>query len=452
MTTEMDIDMDLDMEYVEDLPLHEVDSTKDQNKHNTSQQAEVKPILIAPNDISEPNYLDQVTHKVYLRGLENLTTHDIYSFADAYFDSHKPSHIEWIDDASANLVYQSSNIASKALRSFSTTEPPSDFSQIPVLQTIQAKPFPKSQKVNLEVRIAVRGDKKQAGARERSRFYLINPEYDPALQGKRASSKITKNYRNRSGGDNSSQEHEKNKEKRQKRKHNFDSSLRDDADSPVLFRGNTGRRRWRDETSGPSRRHSSRQARSSRNGKELFPDHEDQNRGRLRNQSASPPCDENEVPENSSFSVRVTAQALTSKYPQNQKRKEDFSGNGINELFSRTKSKEHLSTFDDSDPLSKCKNFSRMENNENLQPNKNLAQSVGALRKGNLTPHGINIRGITKALSSSSQSFAIKGAASSLPVKELFPSSLGKNNGKELLTGSFNEKVHLQNTVKDLFY
>ncbi|TQS34437.1 hypothetical protein Golomagni_05181 [Golovinomyces magnicellulatus] len=452
MTTEMDLDMDLDMEFVEDIPLHEVDSTKDQNKHNTSNQAEVKPLLIAPNDISEPNYLDQVPHKVHLRGLENLTTHDIYSFAAAYFDSHKPSHIEWIDDASANLVYQSSDIASEALRSFCAAESLSDFSQMSVLQTIQAKPFPKSQKVNLEVRLAVRGDKKQAGARERSRFYLINPEYDPTLHGKRASSKITKNYRNRSDGDNSSQEHEKCKEKRHKRKYEFGSSPRIDAESPVLCRGNTGRRRWRDETTDISRRHDSRQVWSSRNGKELFPDHEDQNRGRLRSLSASPPCDDNEIRENSLFSVRATGQNLTSKHFKNQKQKEEFSGNGINELFSRTKSKEHRSTFDDSDLPSNSKNFSHVEDNENFQFRKNLTQSVRTLRKENLTQHGINIRGIAKALTSSSQGFSIKGAASSLPVKELFPSSLGKNNGKELFTGSLNDKVHLQNTVKDLFY
>jgi hypothetical protein len=115
--------------------------------------------LSAPNDTSDANALEPCLHKVHVRGLDNLTTKDIRAFASEYFDSYKPSHIEWIDDTSANIVYETPEIAQEALVAFAAVEV-ADVSQIPALQTISAKEFPLHPQTNLEVRLAIVGDRK----------------------------------------------------------------------------------------------------------------------------------------------------------------------------------------------------------------------------------------------------------------------------------------------------
>jgi hypothetical protein len=75
-----------------------------------------------PNDISAPDALQPTPEKVHLRGLDNLTTKDIRAFASEYFAAYKPANIEWIDDTSANLVYDSSEIAQEALLAFAAIE------------------------------------------------------------------------------------------------------------------------------------------------------------------------------------------------------------------------------------------------------------------------------------------------------------------------------------------
>jgi hypothetical protein len=64
---------------------------------------------------------------------------------------------------------------------------------------------------------------------------------------------------------------------------------------------------------------------------------------------------------------------------------------------------------------------------------------------------GFNIRGTAKVLPASA--FSIKGAATSGPrVKELFPSTLGDNAGKELFSERLNGRGAQRQKASDLFY
>jgi hypothetical protein len=85
--------------------------------------------------------------------LDNLTTKDIRAFASEYFAAYKPVHIEWIDDTSANLVYEAPEVAHEALLAFVAIEL-ADPSQTASLQMIPAKTFPLHPQTNLEVRLA----------------------------------------------------------------------------------------------------------------------------------------------------------------------------------------------------------------------------------------------------------------------------------------------------------
>lgn len=152
-----------------------------------------QPNAAGPNYTSE-DALQPTPEKIHLRGLDNLTTKDIKLYASEYFANHAPN-VEWIDDNSANLVYETPEIARDALAAFASIEI-TDISQVPTLQNIPAKSFHLHPETNLEVRPAVLGDRKQAGARERSRFYLFNPEYDRAERRKRTGHRENK-YRDR---------------------------------------------------------------------------------------------------------------------------------------------------------------------------------------------------------------------------------------------------------------
>ncbi|CAI4212153.1 unnamed protein product [Parascedosporium putredinis] len=78
----------------------------------------------AVNDCGEPSEdrgsqcSSLVKTKVYIRGLDVLTTEELKSYLLEH--STPPNRIEWIDDTSANLVFESESIAYDAFSSLST--------------------------------------------------------------------------------------------------------------------------------------------------------------------------------------------------------------------------------------------------------------------------------------------------------------------------------------------
>ena len=113
--------------------------------------------------------------KVYIHGLEDLTTEDIKAFASEHYPSQDVSRVEWIDDTSANIVYPSSAAAMDALQSFSEIA----LQSVPVTELREAKSLSLNPHAILRVRQANSHDVKKRNAHEQSRFYLMNPEHDP---------------------------------------------------------------------------------------------------------------------------------------------------------------------------------------------------------------------------------------------------------------------------------
>ena len=108
---------------------------------------------------------------VHLRGVDNLSTDDVKFYVSGIYPSNE-YNIEWIDDTSLNLVCESADIATSALQMLSSEH----IEELPPSTLRPAKPLIGEKTMDgLKVRIAFMGDKKEKGARDRSRWYLFNP-------------------------------------------------------------------------------------------------------------------------------------------------------------------------------------------------------------------------------------------------------------------------------------
>ena len=275
----------------------------------------------APADTSSVDPSEVVPTKIHVRGLDNLSQKDIEDYTTEH--SHPPSKIEWINDTSANMLYETPEQAIAALQAFSDVEitaMPHD------LQLRQAKGFSIKPDARLEARIAIVGDKKQPGARDRSRYYLFHPDQDPAEKKSAAGKRRERRTRYRDYEDTSEGDYRRrrfdDREHRRRREENategFDASQYDDDDTAIASRDlrKRGRRlRSHSDRSSESPRHGSsrREQFGSTDRRELFPNREAKNRmARLRNRSASPirdrDGDENMADDNDRISRRHARQ------------------------------------------------------------------------------------------------------------------------------------------------
>lgn len=428
----------------------------------------ISSISVPPSD---PDAMQITPQKVHLRGLDNLTSSDIEAFASEHFGIAKFDKIEWIDDTSANLVYGTPILALEALTAFADTEI-SDTSQIPPLQMIAAKPVPSHPETRLYVRLAVAGDRKQAGARERSRFYLFNPDHDPAERRKRGGygRRGERRYRDRDEGSNRGRDGGEP----------FDASLYDDDEitRDVRASKSRGSRDSRSSvSSGEYQGHGLRKARSSeRSVKELFPDRMARRRrdgGRLRDRSASP----------SRESDGSNAAASVSDQPKSRLRNADFSAsNRLQAQMIKARLKEasmepkelfpHKSTinhrrsdaFDATDAAADL--FAdRMpvpfvDGSSDVPPRKRdlmsritkpTSEDYGFLGRVS-DQNGFSIRG--HAGQQQPAGISIKGMAlvSEPSVKELFPHKAGLNAGKELFSEKLEGRGGRRQRAEDMFH
>ena len=136
---------------------------------------------------SQLNTTEQTTpHKVHIRGVDYLTTDDIKAFSLEHFPSDPPTRIEWIDDTSANIVYDTPATALKALDNMTrNTLGDAYATPFPPILLRVAKPFSTHPESTLQIRTALFSDQKRPRAHEASRFYMMHPEYDPREKRRR---------------------------------------------------------------------------------------------------------------------------------------------------------------------------------------------------------------------------------------------------------------------------
>lgn len=348
------------------------------------------------------------------------------------------------------VVYASAEIAREALIAFASLN--SNLAEVPALHDIPAKPFAQHPSSNLHVRLAVVGDKKLPGARDRSRFYLFNPEHDLAEQRRRNGRGRGNKYRDRDDGGYRSQRYDDREQQKREANNGFDASIYDDDEEALAKRSAQNRPRNyshspRDYSSGSDSRPRDR-GRGERR-RELFPVRDDE-QGRLRNRSASP-MQGNEW-ESRRDDVRLIERKRDMAVAANRekarliklrlKEGKELFPNKINTHHPRSNAFDADAVSDTADLFSDRMEVPFTDGANDERP---LASRVTNQRV--LGSSGFNIRGIAKT--SQPQTFTIKGAGS---VKELFPATLGDNSGKELFSGRLEGRGQRRQKAEDLFH
>ncbi len=319
---------------------------------------------------------------------------------------------------------------------------------------LQAKPFPSHPETNLEVRIAVVGDRKRRNARNESRFYLNNPQYDPAERRKRGV-RGPRRYREREDGGYRSQRYDDEEQHKREREADFDVSLYDDDEVAIAKRRNGN-----GHDSSPGGESRGRRGGGYRGaGRELFPDVESRGGGRLRNRSSSPirDADGNEDmreliltqrrQDSAASANRLKAQAIKAKLRETSAPKELFP----EKTYPSSRKTIALDIADETADLFAHKMAVPLMDggsDDYVGNGGSLASRVGRLNSS-IKPPSFTIRGAARIPPiSCTPTFNIKGAAK---VKELFPSTFD-NSGKELFADKLEGRGRRRQKAEDLFY
>ena len=418
-----------------------------------------------PTQISgdEAEDISPLPHKVYIRGLDDLTTSDVTHFSLEHHPEDAPTRVEWIDDTSANIVFESPAIAMRALGSFTRVDDdhvPADNMQLRPARNLSTHPA-----LSLQVRTSIFTDRKRPRAYEASRFYMMHPEHDPRESRRRDASHTNSSYRLRRYGDN---EHRRRKQRDQE--DGFDASMYDDDESSSK-RGSidaSPERHNGSRSSNPQHRVDSyRPARRARNVESR-----DRSASPTRHQHTPPPSyrarDPHPFPEENRgkelfptksaidsetnevgkdlFSYRMLAQGLKKElFPHkaiaiSHRRSDAFdAADETADLFASGLPVP----FTDGDMSGKI-----LSDRISARPDlfKNHLNVMAKESFGATVDHGINIRG---ASGQQEQGFSIRGAGT---IKELFPGRQLGNAGKELFSEKLAGRGLRRNKAEDLFY
>ncbi|KAL2137537.1 hypothetical protein VTI28DRAFT_9168 [Corynascus sepedonium] len=283
----MDLDIEMDVDDVQDMPVPAIPAayTEDLAPEDEQEPGEVEE---APNEGGNGDDSDAaktlVPYKVHIKGLDTFNPDDVKGYLAEHYSTSELSRVEWIDDTSANFIFKSERIAQEALVALAAVEI-ADATQLPPLEDIPAKSFSQKPESTLRVRFAVEGDRKVARASERSRFYLLHPEYDPAERRRRGDLGRGR-YRDRDDRYRRNGRSDRRRDSRDDEEpESFDVNLYDDDASALATRARRNSRPRRRSISSSS---DTRRAAQRNRDKELFPNRLSGGGRGLRDRSASP--------------------------------------------------------------------------------------------------------------------------------------------------------------------
>ncbi|KAL4916976.1 hypothetical protein BDW62DRAFT_91021 [Aspergillus aurantiobrunneus] len=360
------------------------------------------------------------------------------------------------------------------------TATPTTPGEIPALRLRSAKVLASHPDSVLQVRLAVKADKKKPRAHEASRFYMMHPEHDPRERLRR---ELAADRRRNGGGEIDGDYRRRRfdgRELRRRRERDHEdgitASMYDDAGAGSTDRSD-GDRDW---DRGRRRRGNGRRDRNL----ELFPD-EDANSGRLRDRSASPGRDtlmmeggyieahhesRRRFRERSPPPRRNEGRELFTSSDGDANSRELFPNKTANtylkkELFPFKVSNHRRSDAIDADAADDTADlFSRRlsipltddTQDASSRRNRNVELFPGSSRSARSEKGGVNIRGAA----GQDQGFAIRGAAENgisikgrggASVRELFPSKYSSNAGKELFSDKIEGRGGPRRKAEDMF-
>ncbi|EQL30690.1 uncharacterized protein BDCG_01514 [Blastomyces dermatitidis ER-3] len=465
----MDIDMDLDLG-----PLPEPEP------EHVGIQAQV-PSVTAEEAVASSHLNEEPQfEKVHIRGVDELTTEDLKRYSSEHFVTEELTRIEWIDDTSANLVYSCTDIGLQALATFSQQNPEEDPSPLHSLRLRTAKSLSTHPESVLQVRTAVKTDRKRQRAHESSRFYLMHPEHDPRERMRREFADRRRSGRRDDSESDYTRRRFDDREHRRRRgranEENLSESMYDDDGGRSRERSGSNEGRLNGD------RGRDRSRRDRRDTIELFPDDGPGSSGRLRDRSASPL--RMEFDQDSTLDSRErTRKSFRNRSPRNSRSRDLMSraneyatiddGSGRPELFPNKTTSSYLKrelfpkkstssnhrrsdAFDAADetadlfpkhmpvPLmdgaSGGEASGRSTGPVELFPDKSDNNGM-SIHVAASEDQGISIRGAAQGIS-------IKGAAS---VRELFPSKYNSNEGKELFSDKLQGRGGKRRKAEDMF-
>ena len=159
-----------------------VETTHVESSEHNNPFLEVDLVNIGFPKVTDAAFADQRLDSLHLHGVSNMNTKDVFE----YFKGHGPDTLEWIDDHSCNVVWETESMAKIALMQMSRTYNElkqmtkgvrnEDFAFTPSEKAERiwriAKPHKKAR--YLFLRHATKEDKKLPGAAQRSLYYLIH--------------------------------------------------------------------------------------------------------------------------------------------------------------------------------------------------------------------------------------------------------------------------------------
>ncbi|KAH8772865.1 hypothetical protein F5883DRAFT_414553 [Diaporthe sp. PMI_573] len=426
-------DFDIEMGDAVDVPMeeHEVadiivgDDQQVHSSHIFQEDGEVEePVNNEPTGDDSPTVQP---NKVHIRGLEALDENQLKQYVSANVGGKGADRIEWVDDSSANLVFNSESAAQDALKLLAAVEI-LDVTQLPPSEVLPAKPIPEKPEVALQVRFALESDRKAKGAAQRSRFYLFHPEWDPETEeGKRRREGRDRGYRDREdrGGYRRSgrgRYDDRNEDEPEP----FDVNLYDD-DTGALARRVTPRGRRHRDSRSPSDPANSDRQRPLNAGRELFPNKKP--RDALRSERGASSRDRSRSPARDERDAMMDDLAKDREVQRNRD-----TARSLKERISRP-SKSTRELFPN-----------KVSNGSKAQMDQVPADMVTFKFADRVTDpsNGISIKGLA-----GQQGMSIKGSANK---KELFPEKLGGNAGKELFAGKLEGRGRRRQKAEDLFF
>ncbi|KAK4103825.1 hypothetical protein N658DRAFT_493290 [Parathielavia hyrcaniae] len=440
----------MDVDDVQDVPVpaileeytHDIITGEEQEPGEVDEQTN-------DQDTGEASDNALVPYKVHIRGLDTFTPDDVKAYVAEHYSISQFGRIEWIDDSSANLIFKSESIGQEALAAFAALEI-TDPTQLPPLEDIPAKSFSQKPDSVLRVRFAVAADRKVSRAAERSRFYLLHPEYDPEERRKRGELGRGK-YRDR---DDRYRRDRRNDRRRgsydDEERNTFDVNLYDDDPSSLAKRTRRpSRTRRRSASSSSDTRRPERNREKgpfpANREKELFPAKRSGVGHGLRDRSASPVRDRDGDAEMDLDEDARAAAAMRSREKGRSIKERLSRGNTAKELFPSKDSNKPKELFP-TKVSSSAGGKAQMDqvDDTTILASASLADRITAPGTG-----GFSIRGMA-GKRASDQGIAIKGTGPT--VRELFPEKFANNAGKELFAEKLVGRGRRRQRAEDLFY
>ncbi|KAI0140556.1 hypothetical protein GGR57DRAFT_509331 [Xylariaceae sp. FL1272] len=447
---DLDHDMDVDVDLVPDEPIVAEPDKEDRSDGEVDDDPDALALT-----------------KVHIRGLDMMNPNDVKAYVAHHCAASDVTmiRIEWVDDTSANLLFADDALASRALQLLAASPGDNALPHLPLRTFLPAKPWAGRPEIQLQVRPALESDKKQVGAAQRSRFYLLNPEFDPEERRRRTDAR---RYRDR----------QRDSFSRRRSRHDddaddpFDVNLYDDGPAAATTTHSRPRRRRSytpDSDAEEARRNSYR---PSNCGKELFPTGGSRAQHRSRDRSASPwrardgdrDMDGSSPGAASSSAARDrnrhSAHAIKSHISRQNRSRELFptesksaSANGrlgdkVEDAAALLARGITLPLMDDSNDVLPAGPGRSLEDRVTVPGQGRLAARVSSADAD--ASSTFNIRGTASQKDRDRQGFAIKGGAGK-SVKELFPDKFGSNAGKELFADGAGGRPRQRRKAGDLF-